>query len=270
MLDRANIWMHEGNDIAIEQLSGVNDNMNTSHYHEFYELYYLESGERYHLLDEQLYKLSPGQLIIFEPYQLHYSYGDQNIPFSRIVLYFKEPTLPFEDGTTILKGISGVYQLEKDENAELYQLLHKLVKEQDAKQPYYEVNRKSLLNQLLILLLRTKAPKKEVYSNTRISQVISYINQNYYNKLSTDHLAKEFYISKWHLCREFKSFTQTTIVQYVNNIRIIHAQQLLIKGEKNITTISSEIGFDSVTHFERVFKQITGMTPSQYKRQLPK
>lgn len=267
MIDRANIWMQDGEDLAIEQLSGINDNMQTSHYHEFYELYYLESGERYHLLNDQLYKLTPSQLILFEPYQLHYSYGDPNIGFSRILLYFNDKYISPEI-ISHLKGLSGVYQLSPEDNMEFYQMLRKVLQEKITQSEFYETSTATLLNQLLVMLLRTKTAKKEVYSNTRITQIISYINQHYTEKLTTEELANEFYISKWHLCREFKESTQTTIIQYINNIRIINAQKLLARKDLSITAVSSEVGFESVTHFQRVFKQIAGMTPSEYKKRV--
>lgn len=265
MIDRANICMQEGSLIATERVSGVNDNMTASHYHEFYEIYYLESGERYHLMDEELYKVTPGQFIIFKPYQLHHSYGEENVPFSRLLLYFTEDSVESDKMRILIKEMAGVYQLDKNKNIEFYQLLTKLLKEQEEKQEFYDMNMKSILNQLLIMLMRSSIQKKNAYDNNRITQIISYINRNYMRKISTEDLAKEFYISKWHLCREFKQCTHLTIIQYINYTRIIEAQKLLLEGKKNITVISSEVGFDSMTHFERVFKQIVGATPTQYK-----
>ncbi len=265
MIDRANIWMHEGNSIASERISGVNDNMIASHYHEFYEIYYLESGERYHFMDEELYKLTAGQFIIFKPYQLHHSYGEQNMPFSRILIYFNEDSIEVEEIRKIMDDMVGVYQFSSDKNAEFYQLLTTLLKEQEERIEFYMSNMKSLLNQILVLLVRSKLAKRDVYSDNRITRIISYIHQNYRKKISTEDLAKEFFISKWHLCREFKNYMHITIIQYINYTRITEAQKLLLEGTKSITEISSEVGFDSMTHFERVFKQIVGITPTQFK-----
>lgn len=265
MIDRANIWMHEGKHIAAERISGVNDNMTASHYHEFYEIYYLESGERYHLMDEELYKVTAGQFIIFKPYQLHHSYGEENMPFSRILIYFNEDSIESQEIKEMMNQMAGVYQYSSDKNAEFYQLLTQLLQEQEEEKEFYMSNMRSLLNQILVLLVRSKLQKRDIYNDNRITQVISYIHQNYRDKITTEELAKKFYISKWHLCREFKYYTHITIIQYINYTRIIEAQKLLLEGSKSITTISSEVGFDSMTHFERVFKQIVGVTPTQFK-----
>ena len=88
MIDQAGIRMAQGATIACERVGGINDNMMKSHYHNYYELYFLESGERYHMLQDDRYVMHPGELILFSPYILHRSYGDENIPFLRLVLYF--------------------------------------------------------------------------------------------------------------------------------------------------------------------------------------
>ena len=56
----AGLRMDKGYQIACERIQGVNDNMAKSHYHEYFELYYLESGKRYHIADDTLYCLNSG------------------------------------------------------------------------------------------------------------------------------------------------------------------------------------------------------------------
>ena len=89
MLDQAGIRMAQGAEIACERISGVNDNMYQPHYHNYYELYYLEEGGRYQRSDNDLYLLQPGDFILFSPYCMHYSYGDMDMRFRRIILYFQ-------------------------------------------------------------------------------------------------------------------------------------------------------------------------------------
>ena len=71
MIDQAGIMMAQGAEIACERIAGVNDNMTQPHYHNYYELYYLEKGERYQRLQDELYVLKPGELMLFSPYIMH-------------------------------------------------------------------------------------------------------------------------------------------------------------------------------------------------------
>lgn len=89
MIDVAQTSMAAGAACAIAQVTGVNDNMSQSHYHDYFELYFLDSGERYHLMDDKLFKLQAGDCILFPPQTMHRSYGDQDMAFSRVVLYFR-------------------------------------------------------------------------------------------------------------------------------------------------------------------------------------
>ena len=64
MIDQAGIMMAQGALIASERIIGVNDNMAQSHYHEYFELYYLETGERFHMVQDRCYKMTAGEFII--------------------------------------------------------------------------------------------------------------------------------------------------------------------------------------------------------------
>ena len=85
--------------------------------------------------------------------------------------------------------------------------------------------------------------------------------------ISLEMLAQMFYVSPYYLCREFKKSTNSTIVRYINVTRIMNAQRKFMETSKNITDISRETGFSNLTHFNRVFKSVTGMSPSKYRRQ---
>lgn len=97
MIDVAQTSMAAGAACAIAQVTGVNDNMSQSHYHDYFELYFLDSGERYHLMDDKLFKLQAGDCILFPPQTMHRSYGDQDMAFSRAVLYFYPETITSAD-----------------------------------------------------------------------------------------------------------------------------------------------------------------------------
>ena len=83
MIDQAGILMAQGSGIACERIQGVNDNMSQSHYHEYYEIYYLEAGERFHMVEDKLYKMEAGEFIIFPPYVMHH-------PMERRICRLKE------------------------------------------------------------------------------------------------------------------------------------------------------------------------------------
>ncbi len=267
MIDKAAILMKDGNNIASERICGTNDNMTTFHSHEYFEIYYLESGTRHHIIEGKIYTLTPGHIALFKPNQLHYSFSDKDVYFSRLLVYFDKSMVQNTEIIKILNNISGVYQLNNKNNTEIYTFMKQILLEETIKDEYYEENMKNIVNQLLIQLIRNTSSKMIAYKKTLSSSVISYINKNYMNKITINELSEQFYISQWHLCREFKHDTNETIIQYTNKVRIVESQILLLETNKTITLISSEVGFENVTHFERVFKRLVGTTPSKYRKQ---
>ena len=101
---------------------------------------------------------------------------------------------------------------------------------------------------------------------TRMGQVMHYIHRHFDENITLESLAERFYVSSYYLCREFKAYTNSTVIQYVNVTRIMNAQRRIMETDKSITEISREMGFSNLTHFNRVFKAVTGMTPSGYRK----
>lgn len=270
MIDSAGIRMAQGQTIACERIEGVNDNMSKSHYHDFYELYFLESGERYHIIQDTLYNIHSGNIVIFEPYIMHHSYGDKNISFKRIVCYFQPSEINSPELLEMLKNSTGVYQPVHIRNQfHVQQILNAMLQEESNNSSFRHDMMHNLLNILLITLFRssfasqsTPPPQKK----SLIEQVIDYIHSSYYNDISLESLSHQFHISPYHLCREFKRCTNRTLSQYINVTRVMNAQRKLMETDKSITEISVLTGFTNITHFNRVFKQYTGMTPTQYRK----
>ena len=124
-----------------------------------------------------------------------------------------------------------------------------------------------LLNQLLIQLVRTVSDTARPEQESRITGILHYLQENYTETVTLNEIASLFYLSPYYLCREFKKHTNSTIIQYVNSLRISHAQRLFHETDKSVTEISKIVGFANVTHFNRIFKAVTGQSPSQHRKQ---
>lgn len=268
MLDQAGILMAQGSQIACERISGVNDNMFQSHYHNYYELYFLEDGERYQRIQDELYILKPGELMLFSPYIMHFSYGAENVPFKRIILYFHRDEVDSPELIEALDTANGKYQPSQQGRRTIHRALELLLQEQSNPGEFHSNYQHMLLNLLLYQLARQKRMQAmaKPEESTRISQVMRYIHTHYAEDINLESLSRMFYVSPYYLCREFKEYTNSTIIQYVNVTRIMNAQRKFMETNMNITEISKATGFSNLTHFNRVFKSVTGMTPSGYRK----
>ncbi len=266
MLDTAGIQIAQGHNIAAERMDGVNDNMSKSHFHDYFELYYLESGERYHMINDDVYCMHSGEFILFAPYVMHHSYGDENVPFRRILVYFRPEEIMYENILQRLSNGTGAYQTDTRHSNRIHQLLDELLKLETDNRPFSREYQQSLLNILMMELIRLDTTPLISEHNNTMSHILNYIHQHYQEEITLETLAELAYMSTYHLCRKFKETTNSTVVSYINTTRIMNAQRMIMETNLTFTQISQQTGFANVTHFNRIFKKMTGITPSQYRK----
>jgi AraC-like DNA-binding protein/ligand-binding sensor protein len=101
-----------------------------------------------------------------------------------------------------------------------------------------------------------------------IRRAKEYIVENQTEDLSLGQVAKAVNTSTFHFCKMFKKATGLNFTEYVSRVRVEKARNLLLNPNLRISEIAYEVGFQSLTHFNRVFKKITGQSPSDYRGQL--
>jgi AraC-like DNA-binding protein len=253
-------------------------NMLNHCFHEEYEIYYLVSGERYYYLENEFRYVSAGDFVILDKNLMHRTETIPNKPdHERILLNFSQEyfeslfkLVPEIDLSECFRKLPSILRVEAKKRQALANIMWRLVEEQQTGNS--ESYLKILVVELMVMLNRlAEEPLEQIpqivmnASYKKIYSVISYINEFYMEDLSLSKLAEQFYLSPFHLSRTFKKVTGFTVVEYLNNIRIRKAQALLRETDSNVTKIMEVVGFQSLTHFERIFKRISKVTPLQYR-----
>lgn len=101
--------------------------------------------------------------------------------------------------------------------------------------------------------------------NSDLDELMKYISTNYGSKLSLDLLAANMHLSREYLCRYFKKHTGKTIFDFILETRIAQAKQMLRTTSHTITDIGIYCGYPSVSCFQKAFKRVTGMSPSEFR-----
>jgi AraC-like DNA-binding protein len=104
--------------------------------------------------------------------------------------------------------------------------------------------------------------------NKKISMVHEYFLVNYHKDISLSQLASLVSMAEGSLCRFFKENVGCTPFEYLNRIKIDFACKFLMDVNLSITEVAYESGFNNLSHFNKQFRKHTGMTPSEYKKQL--
>ena len=108
---------------------------------------------------------------------------------------------------------------------------------------------------------------KEVDVNNRIMQeVATYIYNHYSERLILEDVAKKFNLSRSYLSKKFKSVTGFGFKEYIINVRIQHACELLLNTNKSITDIAFECGFNDSNYFGDAFRRTKGISPNKYRK----
>ena len=102
-----------------------------------------------------------------------------------------------------------------------------------------------------------------------ITRAKEFIEANYSERISLGAVAKVTHTSTFYFCKLFKRVTGVNFTDYVARVRVEKAKNLLFNPNLRISEIAFEVGFQSLTHFNRVFKRVTGQSPSRYRSQLP-
>ena len=132
-------------------------------------------------------------------------------------------------------------------------------------------NESKLLNYISILIKNESVDLNEDVSENfnlkRISEITQYLNENYLKDIMLDDLAKIAHVSKYYLIRKFNDCYGLSPHQYITNLRINYAKELL-KNKNDFADIAIESGFYDQSHFIKSFKEYTGVTPMKYKTYL--
>jgi len=111
----------------------------------------------------------------------------------------------------------------------------------------------------------TEEDSNKLLRETRIKVILHYIQQNYTKQITVQDMAAAANISKSECFRCFSLLSRMTPVEYLNQVRLIHAAQLLASTETNIVDICYMSGFNNASYFSQRFREEYGMSPKAYR-----
>lgn len=110
----------------------------------------------------------------------------------------------------------------------------------------------------------------EPQDSAKIDAIYKHINENFKEHISLNEIAEIASMTVPAFCRYFKKVTGKTFTKLVNEYRVVHATKLLSESQMSITDISYECGFNNFSHFNKLFKEITGKSASKYRGEMKK
>ena len=258
--------------------SRTKHDMHVLHYHDTYEIYLQTAGERYIFFHGFRQTLRPGDLYLIQPFQMHYSQSLTSDYYARYVMNVSAKGLqtlltPTETNLLLAKLVPGLYHLSPEQYEEMERLFRSLHSCHGKEQFLSEKLQYAHVLQILLNVRQYTPHKTSLPLETgtdpvkpEIIHAINYINSHYMEPLTLDMISREVHISKYYLCRLFREATGTTFLEYLNDIRLSKAHQLLLETNLSIGEIAAKTGFSSGLRLSKVFHSSYHMPPSKFRR----
>lgn len=110
--------------------------------------------------------------------------------------------------------------------------------------------------------------KEKVYTNDSFGRALAYIDGNFTAPITLESVSNALFLNKNYLSQLFSKRLGITFTHYRNSLRIHYAKRLLREGEYNMTLLAEKVGFESLSQFSKVFKEIVGCSPLQYRQKI--
>lgn len=249
------------------------------HTHDYYEFYFFIEGNISTQIGEQVYPIQPGDIMLIPPHIPHRPIiHSLDVPYRRFVFwisqeYYQHLQELSDDYTYLIQYVltSHSYIFHTDQitfngiQARVIQLIEEMQSERFGKAAQLPLCVNDLvmyLNRILYNYIHPQkrhADERSLYRNLKL-----YIEEHLEDDLSLEILAKEFYVSKYHIAHVFKENLGMSIHQYITKKRLILCKEAIL-GDMSITEAYQTFGFGDYSSFYRAFKKEYGISPRDFR-----
>ncbi len=256
-----------------------------SHWHYFMEIIYVISGTAVVTIDGESTVLKEGGVAMFFPRSIHSIEKDKDNHTQYYVLKFDINRINIANSYTPKlsalfsrakesKKASLVISHEDLKNYPVRKYFENCIKEVQTENYGYDLIIHGYIVSLLVNIIRfwrdngfdTDAVMDNINEKNTIYTITEYINENSESVLKVEDLARKCNVSYSYFAREFKKIYGRSCKEYIEFIRVLKVENMLLFTDYDLSFISQEIGFSDSSHLIKTFKKVKGMTPKQYKK----
>lgn len=232
-----------------------------------FQLLYIAKGSAYFQIEDKLHKVAEGNIVLYHPgasQYYRYELIDQPDVYWVHFAGYQANTILSQMGFSK----SGIYHTGPQ--SEFVILIQNMIKELQVKRSRYHIITNLYIKEFIELLARftAEAENGRWNYNSLVEKAIIDFHQSYSLPIQINDYAKKLNISSCWFIRCFKGYTGKTPQQYISEIRISKAKELLYSSSFTCNEIAQSIGYSDPLYFSRIFKQAVGISPQTYRKNI--
>ncbi len=241
------------------------------HFHDFDKITIFLKGKVTYMIEGKSYELNPYDIVLVQHNDIHKLTIDNSEVYERIIMYISPNFINAYKSDSY--DLSYCFQKAKEEGANvlripslekssLFQAIARLEHSFEDNGYACDLFRQVLFLEFMIHLNRAALKNRLEYintaeCNTKVIEILQYINHHLSGDLSIDHIADTFFLSKYYMMRLFKQETGYTIGNYVSSKRLLLAKELLLSGTP-AAEVCYDCGYKDYSTFSRAYKSLFG------------
>ena len=242
------------------------------HEHEFGEVVIVVSGNGWHVWNDEPQFITSGEVLYVRPQDRHAFEQVHDLYLTNILYRPSERLLGPEPIRRLLENPDGGqrWQLTEDSLQKLVPLIAQLTREVQSDDPHSDIMAESLFIQLAVALRRHRIPIDcdNLPTPGRFGHMLTYLRHHCTADLNFEDVARRCGYSLRTFTRMFREATATTPHNYLVQLRIGRAKHAIRTTSDSITDIAFASGFNDSNYFSSCFSKVTGLSPSEYRRQV--
>lgn len=252
-------------------------------YHDYLEITFVEAGSGRLYVENTSYAAGQGDAFVLSNAECHYVEARGAAGLDLISIYFLGDLVCNPGLAGVALGYLRVF-LDRGadyshkiaagtpESRAVRSTIDTLYSQLVDRRPFWELAARNAVLELLLRLVRyydaggqlRTARRRSKTQFGHLKAVFDYLRVHYTDKIILDDVARRAKMNRYHFCRTFRRYTGMPLTEFVHRLRVQRAQKLLRATDMTITQVALEVGFDSHSHFDRVFKRYAHMTPSRF------
>ena len=247
---------------------------NIFHTHDFYEIFYILEGSIDHEINGTRSRLHAGDIVFTTPSDVHSFFREPGNrckhrdiiirpQFFQTVCHFIDEDFQHAYDKNLLPKVVRLSQerLESYENRIINVILTS-----STNATFHLASAKTLCISLLNNLIEVEKKQVDNHYPMWFRELLARFHMNDFLREGLDEILSPFHFSRSYMCRAFHKYLNCTMTDYLNEVRLQQATFLLQYTDDTILSICHDIGFSSISYFNKLFKEKYGMSPNAFRK----